>query len=129
MERPGGVNKKFQKKKKLFSNRIFYTPKSFLKKFENLSFHGATRKNIKKNNFIVNKFFIFLKNFLAFRFFIFQGIIHEIKNSKCFLFHGATWCSQKKKKKKFKNNYIYQIFYIPKSFLYFLIFYILRTNL
>ena len=108
--------KNSKKKKKLFSNRIFYTPKSFLKKFENFSFHGATRKNIKKNNFIVNKFFIFLKNFLAFRFFIFQGIIHEIKNSKCFLFHGATWCSQKKKKKNSKIIIFTKFFIFLKAF-------------
>ena len=53
-------------------------------------------------------------------FFIFQRLIHKIKNKIFFLFHGPTWCSQ--------NVILAKGFILLKNVLYFLIFYISRTN-
>ena len=46
----------------------------------------------------MTKFFMLAKIFYVLEFFIFQGLMHEIKNIISFLFHGPTWRCQKKKK-------------------------------
>ena len=48
----------------------------------------------------MTKFFMLVKIFYVLEFFIFQGLMHEIKNIISFLFHRPTWRCQKKKKKK-----------------------------
>ena len=51
---------------------------------------GQSIKN-SKTNFIVTKFFTLIKVLYILGFFIFQGLIHEIKNTNMFyLFHGLT---------------------------------------
>ena len=48
----------------------------------------------------MTKFFMLVKIFYVLEFFIFQGLMHEVKNIISFLFHRPTWRCQKKKKKK-----------------------------
>ena len=48
----------------------------------------------------MTKFFMLVKIFYVLEFFIFQGLMHEMKNIISFLFHRPTWRCQKKKKKK-----------------------------
>ena len=49
----------------------------------------------------MTKFFMLVKIFYVLEFFIFQGLMHEIKNIISFLFHRPTWRCQKKKKSCF----------------------------
>ena len=98
---------------------------------------GAVNKKFKKI-FIVTKFFILIKMFYNLEYFIFQGLIYEIKNLKIYfmdrsgaaikkifivtrflrflIFFYISWTdlpqSKKKVQKKFYSN---QILYISKN--------------